>query len=361
MERDLAEFRAQQLEHRADSAQFHDDLLMVRLNAPQTVKDFNGRGGGGDGLTGFSRECARLYSRIFGHRFGHFNPVGVAAAKRKRDAATGRFRKIAEGVLGAARVAVLNSRRVRPRVELHPGVGTENSAYWNKDMQRFQERNRNNVAGVLELRASPGGPFVQPRGIDLTPNPAAKPQPLARSHERVALVGVSDCVVSGVSIVHGPHRCAEADLVVLNDHAVLHVDSQTLAKSEDLTLALLYITLRGLDVVTKAQVMAATGAVCRIQQCMRHARRCSDGKIVLLVRTSLAESHPVVHRALRKVSAEPGAKFQWCKTDREVSGVTETSLATLEDVVLWAQAARRIDRAQGAKAMSVQGVLLHKT
>ena len=164
-----------------------------------------------------------------------------------------------------------------------------------------------------------------------------------------------------LTIVHGPHRCAEADLVVLNDHAVLHVDSQTLAKSEDLTLALLYITLRGLDVVTKAQVMAATGAVCRIQQCMRHARRCSDGKIVLLVRTSLAESHPFEHRALRKVSAEPGAKFQWCKTDREVSGVTETSLATLEDVILWAQAARRIDRAQGVKAMSVQGVLLHKT
>ena len=366
VERDLAEYRAQQLEHRTHSEQFHDDLLIVRLNCPQTIEDFKG-GCDGRGLTGFSRECARHYSRIFGHRFGHYNPAATVAAKRKRDAATGRFRKIAGGVLGAARIAVLNSRRVQPRVELHPGIGTEDSAYWNKDMKRFQERNRKNVAGVLELRASPGAPFVQPRGIDLTHNPAAKPQALPRNHERVALVGVSDCVVSGVSIAHGPHRCAEADLVVLNDHAVLHADSQTLAKSEDLTLALLYITLRGLDVVTKAQVMAATGAVCRIQQCMRHARLCSGqeqlrhgGKIVFLVRSNLADSHPNVHKALRKVSAEPGASVEWCKTDREVSRDTETSLSTLEDVVLWAQAARRIDRTQGAKAMSIQGVLHDK-
>ena len=93
VERDLGEFREAREVHRCQHLDFHDDMLMVKLNGPKTLAEFEG--GEADslsGLTPFSRECASLWRELYGARRGHYNAKATLAAKEKAKQKTG-FRK----------------------------------------------------------------------------------------------------------------------------------------------------------------------------------------------------------------------------------------------------------------------------
>ena len=86
VERDLAEFRSQMLQHRADDLNFHDDCLMLKLNGPTSAEDFDeGTDASGVELTPISREYASLWRKLMPTRRGHFNAAAIAAAKRARN------------------------------------------------------------------------------------------------------------------------------------------------------------------------------------------------------------------------------------------------------------------------------------
>lgn len=164
MERDLGEFRSQQLIHRTENMQFHDDCLVLRLNGPRSAAEFDGdTANSRSELTPFSRECASLWRELFGHRKGHLNAKGIAAAKLKRQKTLGTFGGAVRGVLVAARLAVLGSRKARRACSsasvVYPGAGTAESALWNEQKSNFQERSRQNIPGVTQTRVGPGAPF----------------------------------------------------------------------------------------------------------------------------------------------------------------------------------------------------------
>ena len=61
MERDLAKFREQKLQHRTGDMDFHDDALMVKLNGPSTLAQFSeGVADAQVEVTPFIRVCASL-------------------------------------------------------------------------------------------------------------------------------------------------------------------------------------------------------------------------------------------------------------------------------------------------------------
>ena len=95
VERDLARFRDQQLEHRTSDIAFHDECLILKLNGPKTAAEFDeGAADSRVEFTSFSRECASLWREVIGHRKGHYNACAIAAARSKRQSAPkGRVRR----------------------------------------------------------------------------------------------------------------------------------------------------------------------------------------------------------------------------------------------------------------------------
>ena len=71
--------------------------------------------------------------------------------------------------------------------------------------------------------------------------------------------GVERCLRGkGCRVLTGPHRCAEANLVVaVPDFAILH-DSRALATDVDLAVSFLYVVAFGIDVVKETQLAAAS-------------------------------------------------------------------------------------------------------
>ena len=70
-ERDLGEFREAKLLHRAVNMDFHDDMLMLKLNGPKAIAECEwGEADSCSELMPFSRECARFWLELYGARFG---------------------------------------------------------------------------------------------------------------------------------------------------------------------------------------------------------------------------------------------------------------------------------------------------
>ena len=74
VERDLAEFREAKQVYRTANIDFLDDMLMVKINSPKTFEECEGdEADPCSRLTPFSRECASLWRKLYGARFGHHN------------------------------------------------------------------------------------------------------------------------------------------------------------------------------------------------------------------------------------------------------------------------------------------------
>ena len=105
------------------------------------------------------------------------------------------------------------------------------------------------------MRAGPGRQFVQPVGVHLQESAASvEAQSLTRHYRKIANFGVSRQIAQTLSaeVVAGRHRCAEADLVIVRDLALLH-DVSALAADEDLAVSFFYIVSFGVAVITAAQ------------------------------------------------------------------------------------------------------------
>ena len=107
----------------------------------------------------------------------------------------------------------------------------------------------------------------------------------------------------------GPHRCAEANLVVVRDLAILH-DGASLAADVDVAVSFLYVVALGLDVVTRAQLVAASYVPGRLlpSQYLRHARACEQ-RATLRVEERLDVEFPSVRAALRRIARALGGKI----------------------------------------------------
>ena len=364
VERDLGEFRAQVLEHRTNSLTFLSDVLCLRLNGPRTAVEFDG--GVVDSrvhLTTFSRKCASLWRELFGNKFGHYNAKATAAAKLKRQKTTGTFRGATLEVLAAARLSVLLKRSKAGQVRssgnmVHSGAGTADSVLWNSSMSRFQNRSRNNIPGVTQVRARPGSSFIKPVGVRMAAIRVAARQPLAGilpCAGRVAVVGAGwgSLPLKECTIQTGLHRCAKADLVVVPDFSLLH-DVTALAADVDLAVSFLYIVLLGVDITTHKQLLAAQGVPRHLssQQRMRHVAA-NKQKVAFCVGPRLRIEHEDVGRALRRIAALPASKFIVSPSSTSASG--EILLCDLRDVVEWACSARRIQNEEGPKAVLADG------
>ena len=174
-----------------------------------------------------------VWIQLIGRRHGHYNAKATAAAKLKRQMDPGTFRGMTLGVLVAARLSVLSARRQATQSSssgsaIHSGAGTADSVLWNESMTNIQMRSRNNnIPGVTRTRIRPGGAFVAPAGVDLKASGGAA-RPLARDlpySPKVAIVAANKAnrgVAKECRTITGTHRCAEADLVVVQDLAILH-------------------------------------------------------------------------------------------------------------------------------------------
>ena len=151
----------------------------------------------------------------------------------------------------------------------------------------------------------------------------------------------------------GPHRCAAANLVVVRDLAILH-GGASLAADADVAVSFLYVVALGLDVVTRAQLVAASYVPGRLlpSQYLRHARACEQ-RATLRVEERLDAEFPSVRAALRRIARALGRKLVVDAVGSPAIG--GVSLVTLRDVVSWAASARRGLNALGPKVLSADG------
>ena len=371
VERDFAEFRAIMEEHHTNNFEFLDDILMLRLNGPRTLAEF-AEGTTADlnvALTPFSRECASLRRELFGARSGHYNAKATAAAKLKRNAKPGAFRATTLGVLAAARLAVAASRRravgqARNSSSVaHPGAGTACSRLWTDSMQKFHERSRNNITGVTQTRARPGGPFLNPVGVCLSARLGAPAQPLACAisySPKVAIVDMNKtkaCPAKACRIVDGPHRCAEVELAVVPDLAMLH-DQDLLSSDIDLAVSFLYIVSLGVLTTTTAQLLAVHGIPRHLkpQCCVHHVPAARRENVTFCVTAYLREAHADMYKALKHIALAPESKISLKKDSTSASG--DICLNSLRDVVAWACSARRVQNVRGPKAFVPDGAAM---
>ena len=355
VERDFGALRDLRTEHRTGEVGFLDDVLIAKVVGPRTVGEFDDVAAGGsssrDELTPFSRKCACLWRQLYGKRKGHYNPHATRAAKNKAASKRGPLRRASVGVLVAARLAVQckRARVAREVAELHPGAGTVRSTRWNDKMQKFHKRSVKNIPGATQVRAAPGGVFLKPPGVVLNATRGARKAPAAPSpHRKVAVLAASGAIEDLRRVETGTHRCAEADLVVVEDLAILH-DVASLAADVDMAVSFLYIVAFGLDVVTRSQLAAASYVPSRLlpSQYLRHVRVC-ETKATFRVEERLDVEFPSVRAALRRIARAPTSKIAVAAVGAPASeGV---SLATLRDVVNWALSARRV-----LKVLSVDG------
>ena len=353
-------------ERLSNNFQFLDDVLVLRLNGPRTVEEF-AEGATADpnvALTPFSRECASLWRELFGARSGHYNAKATAAAKLKRNAQPGAFRATTLGVFAAARLAVAAARASRASRALHPGAGTASSPLWTESMTKFHQRSReNNIAGVTQTRARPGGPFLNPVGVSLSARLGAPAQPLACAvsySPKVAIVDMNKtkaCPARGCRIVAGPHRCAEVELAVVPDLAMLH-DEDLLSSDIDLAVSFLYIVSLGVLTTTTAQLAAVHGIPRNLkpQCCVHHVPAASRENVTFCVTTYLSDTHADMYKALKLIAAAPESKISVRKESTSASG--EICLNSLRDVVKWACSARRVRNVRGPKAFVHDGAAM---
>ena len=343
-----------------------DDALMLRLNGPKTLAEF-AEGTTVDpnvALTPFSRECASLWREFFGSRCGHYNAQATAAAKLKRNAQPGAFRATTLGVFAAARLAVAAARSERPHV-LHPGAGTPRSRLWTESMTKFQERSReNNIAGVTQTRARPGGPFLNPVGVCLSARTGAAAQPLACTISYAPKVAIVDmnktkaCPAKPPSkIILGPHRCADVELAVVPDLTMLH-DQVLLSSDIDLAASFLYIVSLGVLTTTTAQLAAVQGIPSKLNplSCVHHVPAASSANVTFIVTRYLHETHVDIYKALKRIASKPESTISVEKESTSAPG--EIVLNSLQDVVKWASSARMVRNVRGPKAFVPDGAAM---
>ena len=359
VERDFGALRDLRTEHRTGRVGFLDDVLIAKVVGPRTVGEFDDVAAGGsssrDELTPFSRKCACLWRQLYGKRKGHYNPHATRAAKNKAASKRGPLRRATVGVLVAARFAVQckRARVARAVAELHPGAGTVRSTRWNDKMQNFHQRSVKNIPGATQVRAAPGARFMKPPGVVLNATRGARKAPAAPSpHRKVAVLAASGAI-EDLRVETGTHRCAEADLVVVEDLAILH-DVASLAADVDMAVSFLYIVAFGLDVVTRSQLAAASYVPSRLlpSQYLRHVRVC-ETKSTFRVEERLDVEFPSVRAALRRIARAPTSKIAVAAVGAPASG--GVSLVTLRDVVNWAASARRVLNELGPKVLSPDG------
>ena len=221
-------------------------------------------------------------------------------------------------------------------------------------MKKFHQRSVKNIPGATQVRAAPGGVFLKPPGVVLNATRGARKAPAAPSpHRKVAVLAASGAIEDLRRVETGTHRCAEADLVVVEDLAILH-DVASLAADVDMAVSFLYIVAFGLDVVTRSQLAAASYVPGRLlpSQYLRHVRVC-ETKATFRVEERLDVEFPSVRAALRRIARAPTSKIAVAAVGAPASeGV---SLATLRDVVNWALSARRVLNELGPKVLSADG------
>ena len=159
--------------------------------------------------------------------------------------------------------------------------------------------------------------------------------------------------IEDLRVETGTHRCAEADLVVVEDLAILH-DVASLAADVDVAVSFLYVVALGLDVVTRAQLAAASYVPGRLlpSQYLRHARACEQ-RATLRVEERLDVEFPSVRAALRRIARAPTSKIAVAAVGAPASG--GVSLVTLRDVVNWAVSAGRVLNELGPKVLCADG------
>ena len=230
-------------------------------------------------------------------------------------------------------------------------------------MQKFHERSRNNITGVTQTRARPGGSFLNPVGVCLSARLGAAAQPLACAisySPKVAIVDMNKtkvCPAKGCRIVHGPHRCAEVELAVVPDLAVLH-DQDLLSSDIDLAASFLYIVSLGVLTTTTAQLVAVHGIprLLKPQCCVHHVPAALQASVTFCVTTYLRETHADMYKALKHIAFAPGSKISLKKNETSASG--EILLESLRDVVAWAGSVRRVKNVRGPKAFTNDGVAM---
>jgi hypothetical protein len=230
-------------------------------------------------------------------------------------------------------------------------------------MQKFHERSRNNITGVTQTRARPGGPFLNPVGVHLTARRGAAAQPLACAisySPKVAIVDVNKTKAvpaKSCRIVHGPHRCADVELAVIPDLAMLH-DEDVLASDVDLVVSFLYIVSLGVLTTTTAQLAAVGGIPRNLKplHCVNHVPIARDNAVTFCVGGYLRETHGDVYLALKRIARAPESTFSLSTESNPASG--EIVLNTLRDVAAWACSARRVCNVRWPKAFLHDGVAM---
>ena len=214
---------------------------------------------------------------------------------------------------------------------------------------------------MSQVRAAPGGAFLQPPGVNLAARRGARLAPQGPSpHSEVAALaafGARGALrLRGSREMKGTHRCSAVSLVVVRDLAVLH-DAATLAADVDVAVSFLYVVALGLDVVASAQLASVSYAPCRLlpSQCVRHARAC-ETKAKVFVGERLNDEFPSVRRALRRIADAPRSRLVVGAAGVPASG--GVSFGKLLDVVNWALSVRQIVNEVGPKVLSVDGARL---
>ena len=160
----------------------------------------------------------------------------------------------------------------------------------------------------------------------------------------------------GCRVLTGPHRCADANLVVVPDLSILH-DVGALAADVDLAVSFLYVVTRGIDVVTESQLASASFCPGRLSpsQCVRRAPALAH-RVTFSIGEGLDVERPDVRAALRRIARAPGSRIGVAGSGVPASG--GASLTTLRDSVEWALSARVVLNELGPKVLSADGARL---
>ena len=221
----------------------------------------------------------------------------------------------------------------------------------------------NNIPGVTQTRARPGGPFLNPVGVCLGARMAAAAQPLSCAisyNPKVAIVDMNRTTVRPAwrcRIVDGPHRCAEVELAVVPDLTMLH-DQDLLSSDIDLAASFLYIVSLGVLTTTTAQLAAVQGIPSKLNplSCVHHVPAASSANVTFIVTRYLREAHVDMYKALKHIASKPESTISVEKESTSAPG--EIVLDSLQDVVKWASSARTVRNVRGPKAFVSDGVAM---
>ena len=200
-------------------------------------------------------------------------------------------------------------------------------------------------------------------GVCLSARLGAPAQPLACAisySPKVAIVDMNKtkaCPARACRIVQGPHRCAEVELAVVPDLAMLH-DQDLLSSDIDLAVSFLYIVSMGVLTTTTAQLAAVHGIPMhlKLQCCVHHVPAARRESATFCVTEYLREAHADVYRALKHIALAPESTITLKKESTSASG--DIVLNSLRDVVKWACSARRVQNVRGPKAFAHDGAAM---